>query len=145
MKCRTQSALHATPPALPPHCLQNADVYRRRALEAIEQINCLQEFAHARDPSDLSPLFHSEPRLGEAAVRLPACLPAWLGMLASEGECDKLTGMAGSMSSCQSSIAILLPRLTSTRVPCPALPTPALLTPALPTPALPTHPILCRR
>lgn len=48
---------------------QSADLYRRRALEAAEQISCLQEFAHARDPSDLSPLFHDDRRLAEAAVR----------------------------------------------------------------------------
>ncbi|KAL4458016.1 hypothetical protein ABPG75_012881 [Micractinium tetrahymenae] len=48
--------------------LQNADLYRRWALEAAEQITCLQEFAHARDPSDLSPLFHDDSRLAEAAA-----------------------------------------------------------------------------
>ena len=48
---------------------QNAELYRRRALDAIEKINCLQEFAHARDPSSLPPLFHDDARLGEAAVR----------------------------------------------------------------------------
>lgn len=44
-------------------------MYRRRALEAEEQLTRLQEFAHARDPSDLSPLFHDDSRLAEAAVR----------------------------------------------------------------------------
>lgn len=29
----------------------------------------MQEFAHARDPSDLPPLFHDDQRLAEAAVR----------------------------------------------------------------------------
>lgn len=47
---------------------QNAELYRRRALDAIEKINCLQEFAHARDPSSLPPLFHDDSRLAEAAV-----------------------------------------------------------------------------
>ena len=51
---------------------QNAELYRRRALDAIEKINCLQEFAHARDPSSLPPLFHDDSRLAEAAVSMGA-------------------------------------------------------------------------
>ena len=55
--------------------LVNAEAYRQRALEGAAQITSLQEFAHARDPSHLSPLFHDSARLAEAAVGAPALLP----------------------------------------------------------------------
>ncbi|KAL4853455.1 Exocyst complex component SEC10b [Chlorella vulgaris] len=48
--------------------LQNAEVYRRRALDAGDAIRRLQEFAHATDPSALPPLFHDDARLGQAAA-----------------------------------------------------------------------------
>jgi hypothetical protein len=48
--------------------LQNADLYRRRALDAVEAVERLQEFAHASDPSHLGPLFHDNTRLAEAAA-----------------------------------------------------------------------------
>jgi hypothetical protein len=35
----------------------------------MELLQYLQEFGHARDPSDLSHLFHQDARMAEAAVR----------------------------------------------------------------------------
>lgn len=58
--------------ALPHTCLvclvQNAEQYRVRALDVIEKLQHLTEFAHARDPSDLPQLFHQDARMAEAAV-----------------------------------------------------------------------------
>lgn len=64
--------------------LQNADLYRRRALEAVDQITCLQEFAHARDPSDLPPMFHDDARLGEAAAMTGKLLGVAQGLIRSK-------------------------------------------------------------
>ena len=48
--------------------VQTAEQYRVRALDVMELLQYLQEFAHGRDPSDLSQLFHQDARMAEAAV-----------------------------------------------------------------------------
>ncbi len=60
---------------------QNAEGFRKRALEGIKVISYLKEFANAGSLAELSELFQDDNRLAEAAVGLlrapsPAVLPA---------------------------------------------------------------------
>ena len=49
--------------------LQNAEGFRKRALEGVRVITYLQEFANAGSLSQLSDLFQDDNRLAEAAVQ----------------------------------------------------------------------------
>ncbi len=49
--------------------MQNAEGFRKRALEGIKVITYLQEFANVGSLSELPELFRDDNRLAEAAVR----------------------------------------------------------------------------
>ena len=51
------------------HAMQNAEGFRKRALEGIKVITYLQEFANVGSLSELPELFRDDNRLAEAAVR----------------------------------------------------------------------------
>lgn len=53
---------------------QNAEGFRKRALEGIKVVTYLQEFANVSSLSELSELFRDDDRLAEAAVRAPGHL-----------------------------------------------------------------------
>lgn len=48
---------------------QNAEGFRKRALEGVKVVTYLQEFANVAQLSELSELFQDDNRLAEAAVR----------------------------------------------------------------------------
>jgi hypothetical protein len=52
--------------------LQEAELHRKRALDALQKINYLQEFAHTQNPSNLPAVFHDDARLAEAVVSMQA-------------------------------------------------------------------------
>jgi hypothetical protein len=78
--------------------LQKADLQLHRANDAIEQISRLQEFAHARDFSDLSPLFQDPKQIKEAAMVVGKLLHAIKDLPATTSSSSAIT-MSGSMSS----------------------------------------------
>ena len=57
--------------------LQNAEGFRKRALEGVKVLTYLQEFASAGSLSELSDLFQDDNRLAEAAVQPCPSQPGW--------------------------------------------------------------------
>ena len=79
--------------------LQKTDLQLHRANDAIEQISRLQEFAHARDFSDLSPLFQDPKQIKEAAMVVGKLLHAIKDLPAATTTSSTTNSMSGSMSS----------------------------------------------